>query len=467
MKSIALKLWLAMMALVSVVLIMLWLCQIVFLDSYYSKIRISDITQSGISIIKELDNGNGAAFQNKLDELAYNNNLTAELLNQELETLYTTGAMGANGHMPMMLNNFRQEAYEVAMKGQTASFPMTHPRFGSKSILISLPVNISGEVKGALLMTLPIAPVEDTVNILKKQLVYITLVMLVAALILSFVLARNFTKPILDITKVSMAMAAGNLSARIKTGRRDEIGKLAETINNMGQELTKLEQLRKDLIANVSHELRTPLSLIKGYAETIRDVSGDNQEKRAKQIGIIIEESDRLSNMVEDILNLSQIEAGYNNLQITRFKIKDTLARVLQRYELLSESTGVAIVLKNSSEALVTADEHRIEQVLYNLLNNAFNHSQAGGRVSVTASESATKVRIEISDLGEGIPESELTSIWDRFYKVDKTGQRKKAGTGLGLAIVKSILTAHQFGYGVESKVGEGTTFWVELNKAE
>jgi len=467
MKSIAMKLWLAMMALVSVVLILLWLWQIVFLESYYTKERIGDLTESGFSVLQELERDNSTAFQNRLDELAYNNNLTAELLDLQLNSLYSAGSVGMNGRMPMMMmNNLRTEAFQQVIKGETVSLPLTHPRFGSDFRLIGLPVKIEGEIQGALLMTLPMAPVEDTVQILKRQLFYITWVLLASALLLSYLLARNFTKPILQITKTAMAMAAGNLSARIQTTRQDEIGKLGDTINYLGQELSKIEQLRKDLIANVSHELRTPLSLIKGYAETIRDVSGANQEKRDKQIGIIIEEADRLSSIVEDILNLSQMEAGYSSLSISKFPIQETLLRVSQKYELLSEASQVALKLESSVQVMVEADEKRIEQVLFNLINNAFNHSRPGDSITVSASEDDSKVIIKVADTGEGIPEADLPQIWDRFYKAAKSGQRQKSGTGLGLAIVKSILTSHGFAFGVESRVGQGTTFSFELRKA-
>lgn len=465
MKSIALKLWLGMMALVAVVLIMLWLFQIVFLNNFYTQMRISDIKNSALEIIKEI--GNKQEFENRLDILSYNNNLTAELLDLEHNTVYAAGATGMNGQMPMMRNGIRTEAYEKVLQGETVSLPMTHPRFGSKFMLIGLPVNASGKLQGALMITLPLAPVEDTVNILKMQLLYIILILLSATLLLSFLLSKSFTKPILDITKVSMDMASGNLSARIKSGRKDEIGRLAETINYMGKELSKMDQLRKDLIANVSHELRTPLSLIKGYAETIRDISGNNPEKREKQIGIIIEEADRLSSIVEDILNLSQMQAGYVALNIGRIKLNETLDRVVKRYEILSERTGVGILQKNIGEAFTEGDETKIEQVLYNLINNAFNHSPEGGTINVTALEIKDKIRIEIADTGEGIPAEEIAYIWDRFYKVDKSGKRKKAGTGLGLAIVKNILNAHQALYGVESQAGRGTTFWFELKKVE
>lgn len=465
MKSIALKLWLGMMALVSVVLILLWFFQIVFLDRFYTDIRISDIKNESVEIVKELETGNQSEFKNSLDKLAYENNLTAELLDAQNKSLYTAGVTGQSGQMPMMRNSARIEAYNKALSGQIVLQPMTHPRFGSKFMLIAIPASISSDQEGVLLINLPLVPVENTVDILKKQLLYISVILFGAALLLTFLLSRTFTRPILGITKVAQEMAAGNLSARIKLARKDEIGRLADTINHMGHELAKIDQLRKDLIANVSHELRTPLSLIKGYAETIRDISGSIPEKREKQVNIIIEEADRLSNIVDDILNLSQIQAGYLNLQIESFILNKTLDKVLKKFEILSEKTKVRLHLEDLPEFLVEADELRIEQVLYNLINNAFNHSSPGGTINVSAFESTDKVRITVSDTGKGIPEEEIGYIWDRFYKVDQWGQRKMSGTGLGLAIVKNILNAHKYAYGVESQVGLGTTFWFELQK--
>jgi signal transduction histidine kinase len=184
---------------------------------------------------------------------------------------------------------------------------MTHPRYGNEFLLLGLPLKTQGQVSGALLINMSLAPVEETAAILKKQLILITVILLIASLLVSYAISRKFTRPILEIKKVAENMAAGNFLSRIQGGKKDEIGMLADTINNLGQQLSKIEQLRKDLIANVSHELRTPLSLIQGYAETIRDVSGNIPEKRAKQLGIIIEEAQSLSRIVDDILNLSSL----------------------------------------------------------------------------------------------------------------------------------------------------------------
>ncbi len=464
MKSIAFKLWASMMALVAIVLLLLWLFQIVFLNSFYTGIRINEIIKTGLSITEGIDDLQ--SFKDHLDEMAYNNNLTAELLDLNDNTIYTTGTSGTSGMMGMMRNAVRNEAFEKALTGEIIQLQTTHPRFNSKYMIIGLPVGSPGEIQGALVLTLPLVPVEDTVNILKKQLVYITLILLAATLILSFLLSKSFTKPIRDINKVSLAMAGGNLSARINSRRKDEIGRLAQTINYLGIELAKTDQLRKDIVANVSHEIRTPLSLIKGYAETIRDVSGNNEEKRERQLGIIIEESDRLSKIVEDILNLSQMQAGFTNLKIGHINFNELLERLIKRFEILSESTGISITLDSPADVIMEGDEARIEQVMYNLVNNAFNHSPEGSAIQLRISENGYKYKVEVSDKGEGIPSDELQNIWERFYKVDKSGKRKSAGgSGLGLSIVKSILEAHNASFGVDSKPGAGTKFWFELLK--
>lgn len=332
-------------------------------------------------------------------------------------------------------------------------------------MMIGLPIKISGEVSSVLIINMPLAPVEDTVSILKWQLFYITFILLAAALLISFLISRSFTRPILEIKKASEIMASGDFSVRINTKKQDEIGKLADTINYLGQQLSKIEQLRKDLIANVSHELRTPLSLIRGYAETIRDVSGNFPEKREKQLEIIIEETERLSRIVDDILNLSQLQSGYITLNKGQFIIKDVLNAVVKRYDILSEKIGVKIIQNSSNDAILEADEARIEQVLYNLINNAINHTQKGGTITVRTIDLPGAVRFEVSDTGSGIPEADIPHIWDRYYKADKTSGKQSMGTGLGLAIVKGVLEAHQAVFGVESLKDQETTFWFELKK--
>jgi signal transduction histidine kinase len=463
------KLWAGMMALIVIVLLLLWFFQVVFLESFYTSMSISNIKNEAASIISVLNKDNKSEYEGSLDAFAFKNNISVELLDNRGETIYLTGTsvmgMGMNGQMPMMRNNVRSELLQEALSGRGTTLPYTHPRFGYKFMMIGIPAKYSTGLTGALIINMPIAPVEDTASILKWQLFYITVILLAASLIISFLISKSFTRPILEIKKATETMASGDFSARITTKRQDEIGKLAVTINYLGEQLSKIERLRKDLIANVSHELRTPLSLIRGYAETIRDVSGEIPEKREYQLGIIIEEAERLSRIVDDILNLSQLQSGYISLNKGHIQINELLANVVKRYDVLSQNSGVKIIQNSSGDAMLEADEERIEQVLYNLINNAFNHTPEGGTITVKTYELSQAVRIEISDTGSGIPAEDIPHIWDRYYKADKSSSNKSIGTGLGLAIVKEVLEAHKALFGVESKKNQGTTFWFELKK--
>jgi len=463
MKSIRFKLWAGMMALVVMVLILLWLFQIVFLENFYIPMKIDDVIAKATTVSQLLAEGKSQDFAEQMDALAYDNNMSIELLDLEGKSAYQNSSTIA-GQMSMMKNSSRVQVYEEALTGQEVVLPLTHPRFGNVFMLIGVPVYTGDQLSGVLLLNLPIAPVQDTTFILQRQLVYISLILLAAALLLSFLLARSFSRPLLDIDKVAQRMAQGDFSARLAVPQQDEIGNLARTINYLGQQLSQIDQLRKDLIANVSHELRTPLSLIRGYAETLRDVTGNAPDKREMQLGIIIAESDRLSIMVDDILHLSQLQSGQLPLKVGSFRIDDLISQVAQRFALLSNQSGVQIVLQHSGGGMVSADPARIEQVLYNLINNAFTHTGQGGTITVSSYENRGKVRIEIKDTGGGIAKEDLPHIWDRYYKVENHGVAS-VGTGLGLAIVKTILEAHEAAYGVDSTKGVMTTFWFELDQ--
>jgi signal transduction histidine kinase len=464
MKSIQFKLWAGMMAMVAIVLILLWLFQIVFLKSFYNNLWISYIKTEIMGINQLLVDGKKEEFSRKLEEFAFHNNIYTELVDKNGNSLFITGSSSSAGKMPMIDSAERLKVIKEILFGMEVEVPITHPKFGSEFMLIGLPIKTSGVVSEVMLIITPLAPMEDAALILKGQLVYITFILLFASLIISYLLSRSFTSPILEMKRVAEKMAVGDFSARIAPQKPDEIGQLAETINNMGEQLSKIDQLRKDLIANVSHDLRTPLSLIRGYAETLRDVTGKDPAKREKQLGIIIEETERLSKIVDDILNLSQLQSGNVVIAKCACKLKDMMETAVKSYDLMSEKLGVAIVCE-SVDNLVEADEMRISQVLHNLINNAFTHTPKGGTITVRALEKETTVRIEVSDTGSGISEEELPHIWERYYKADKTNKKKTQGTGLGLAIVKGILEAHQAKYGVFSQKYKGTTFWFELKK--
>jgi len=471
MKRIGFKLWAGMMLLVAAVLIILWLFQIVFLDQFYKNIKITELMNSGNDLITELEkadrlvNGiNDRELQNSMERMAYEMQLSLEIVDPQLNLLYQvdySNSMMGRG----MMQNVNAKVYQIALSGEIAKLEAQHPRFGSNYILIGLPIVIKDTVTGALILNVPLAPVEDTTAILKQQLIWITIILLIVSVLISYYLSKIFTKPILNIHKVAESYSKGEFTTRVKIGSKDELGQLAERMNKMGEELSANDQLRKELIANVSHELRTPLSLIRGYAETLRDVTGEDSLKREKQLGIIVDETERLTRIVEDILSLSQFQAGAISLEIKAFSIQQMLSSIMERYDHLETPREIRIVGLPEKEVQVVADQGRIEQVLYNLLNNAVNHTEEDGRIVLKISENSDVVRFEIIDNGEGIETNKIPYVFERYYQGKKTERSKNNGTGLGLAIVKSILQIHQVPFGVQSKVGAGSTFWFELRK--
>lgn len=462
MKSIGLKLWIVMISLVVFILLLLWFFQIVFLEKYYMNARISEIKSEITEISKSIVNENNSYFFEQMEKLSFDNNIFVEIIDSENKILFRSEA-ASNNTPPMMRNSSRSDAIYSALQGKESTTILTHPRFSTKFLLMSLPISLNNNSTAALIINMPVAPVEDTASILKKQLIYISVTLLITAIFISFFISRSLTKPILQIKKVAEEISTGNFNNKLDIKRNDEIGDLSNTINNMSKELSKIDILRKELIANVSHELRTPLSLIRGYAETVRDVTWKNDEKRNNALNIVIEESERLSNIVNDILNLSLLQSDNFKLESDSFSLNELLENVINKYTLLKEKMQISLKLEIQDNIVVVADQKRIEQVLYNLINNAFNHTPENGSITVKAFIDNNLLKILISDTGTGIAKENLNHIWERFYKSSKENIRSLPATGLGLAIVKTILQSHNSLYGVESVEGSGTTFWFSL----
>ncbi len=477
MKGIGIKLWGILIALIIFMLLLLWLFQIVFLQKFYVNMHISKIIKGATSIAENVKDKNNKELAgsnelvDKIDNFAYRNNLYIEILDTKKELVLSAGDSGGNNGQQFMRNNARIYAIDKAFSGELAQVSLNHPRFGNKFSLIGIPIFSSfGEnISHVLLISLPIIAVEDTASILKVQLIYITIILLLVTTILAFFISRSMTRHILKIKEVAESISRGNFGVKLNLARDDEIGELADTIDYMSEELSKVEQLRKDLIANVSHELRTPLSLIRGYAETIKDVSGEDAEKREKGLNIIIDESERLGNIVDDILSLSQLQSGNFKLNREEVFISRAIKDIARKFEVLITEKKIEFVFKSLDEAKVLADRRKLEQVIYNLVGNAINYTPEGGEVEIKVDVINTLFRVSIWNSGKGISSAEIKNIWERYYRTENNDNNNSStststsiaiGTGLGLAIVKSILEAHNFEYGVESIEGEGTTFW-------
>lgn len=321
--------------------------------------------------------------------------------------------------------------------------------------------NGQGQTMFIMLSTM-ISPVNATVQTLRTQLLIITAIMVILATGIAIIISRIISKPIVKINQSAKVLATGNYDIHFDENGYREIGELGRTLNYAAHELSTVEGLRRDLIANISHDLRTPLTLITGYSEVMRDIPN---EYTRENVQIIIDEAKRLTNIVNDGLDLSKLQSGTQELECERFSLTQTTRDIINRFVKLTEQGGYSIDFKYDKDAYVSADELRISQVIYNLLSNAINYTGPDKKVSLIQKVKDGKVRIEVIDTGEGIAKDKLPYIWDRYYKVDKSNTHKRTtvGTGLGLSIVRAILVMHNAQYGAESSEGQGSIFWFEL----
>jgi len=287
--------------------------------------------------------------------------------------------------------------------------------------------------------------------------------MMLLAVLLAMIIAKRVSKPIEIINRSAQTLAKGDYSTRFSGKGFNEIVELSETLNTAAIELGKVENLRRELLANVSHDLRTPLSLIYGYAEMMNDFPGEISKEQTK---VIMDETMRLTTLVNDVLDISKLESEMESLAISSFNITKNILDTTCRVEELLKNDGYRILFERDSDVYVDADEMKISRAFYNLLINAVNYSGHERVILVSQAEHHNSVIISVTDNGAGIEEKDLGHIWDRYYKNGGAHTRAVMGTGLGLSIVKKVMELHGGRYGVSSEPGKGSTFWFELNKS-
>lgn len=335
---------------------------------------------------------------------------------------------------------------------------------GEAITYIKLAKTKSGETL-AIKINSQISPLSATIETLRIQLLLFTFVFLVIAGILTFVLSRYIAKPIVDLNQKAKSLSNGNFQVDFKENGYKEIAELQETLSYAVHELSKVETLRKELIANVSHDLRTPLTMITGYSEAMRDLP---EENTPENIQIIIDEARRLSTLVNDVLDMSKLQNEETELVIQPFSLTQAIEKTVERYKKMLNEQGYQIDFHYEDEVAAYGDQTKILQVVYNLLNNGITYTdEETKRVLVRQTVEKNKVMIEFVDFGQGIEPELQDKIWERYYRSQENHKRAITGSGLGLSIVKEILTKHNAPFGVTSTIGQGSTFWFQLELVE
>lgn len=468
----------------AVMILLLWLFQVVFLQSFYKAIKIYNIKATAARIAENIDS---AGLQTILSSQARNGESDITITDLNGNVLYSFKSNPTNTIQLLTTDDYKYMVAQAQKNSGTYSewldqnglrkipdqkpddtrnsmspSPAPPPRQQNKGISYTKIVKQKSGAKVAVIINADISPVDATVLTIRTQLVCVTFIMLVFALLLAFLVSKKVSKPIVRINDSAKGLARGSYENSFDVKGYREISELGDTLNYAAKELGKTEQLRRDLIANISHDLRTPLTMITGYAEVMRDLPGENTPANVQ---VIIDETNRLTTLVNDVLDISKLESSAEEMKFEAFNLTESIQNILLRYKKLTEQGGYTIRFLHDSDAFIRGDELRISQVVYNLVNNAINYTGKDKMVLVRQMTDADHVRIEIIDTGEGIPQEKLPMIWDRYYKVDKSHTRATVGTGLGLSIVKTILEKHGASYGVQSTPGQGSVFWFEFQR--
>ena len=506
----------------------LWLSQIVFLNSFYKHIKVNEIERVA-QMISEQDFGEREEFQAFLGEISDLKRIDIEVISRDNETIFSsqngrgnffrltqqdrefiinetrasnsfrmvyshkdiaffTGSrpneiVGGEVDIARAIEN-RVEVIELIGQGIEVVHRM--PIIAqSEEVGSSNPISIAIRAHGLyrnnfvneewllyaktvnngdiILIRSLITPIDTTVDTLRIQLYYITIFMILISIVVSIVVAKRISKPIEKINSSAKNLAKGNYNVDFSCLGYKEIIELSDTLNYAAVELSKVENLRRELIANISHDLRTPLTLISGFAEMMRDLPEENTKENA---AVIVEETTRLTSIVNDLLEFSKLQAGVQNMELKEYSLTESLISVVNTLNELIKKDGYKVNFTCKKDFFVKSDEAKIKQVFYNLLINAVNYSGENKQVDVIIEEENNRVTVKVKDYGEGIEKENLPYIWERYYKIDKVHKRAVTGSGIGLSIVKNILDmCPNTKYGADSQVGVGSTFYFSLEK--
>ena len=466
--SVFFLLWTILSVFTLCVVLFFGISQQYVLSKAYKDEASKDVSKKGVAIEKAVKDGVpewlDGNWSGYLRLLSLQHEVQAFILNENGEIVFPTEPSVDENHSDY--NGYLDFTDEIErIKGDMQKAGAERTLFeGEGEYVYAARVSIYGDTL-YLYVGESLVLMEQVVSHMNVRMV----LMAVFTFILSFALASAvsgwLTKPLAEMTEKAHLLAQGDFSVDFHgADYGQEMAELADTLNFARDEISKTDRMQKELIANVSHDFKTPLTMIKAYASMIMEISGDIPQKRNKHAQVIVDEADRLASLVSDVLDLSKIRAGIGDFKTEKVDMSQKIGEILDRFAYLKETQGYSFALEAEEGLITRADEGKIEQAIYNLIGNAVNYTGEDKKVYIRLKQTGAEVfRLEVQDTGKGIKPEEIAEIWDRYYRSTETHKRPVQGTGLGLSIVKTVLQLHGFAFGVESEVGQGSTFYVEF----
>lgn len=432
----------------------------------------------------DADSDSSISLSDDLIELSMKDNIVITLTDSDLRTFQTTGRNGTSiaARLFGYYTGFYVDPVKVVKKTDDYTIQETTDKRISTTYL-----EMWGQLKNGqfFLMQTPLESIESAARLSSMFYVWIGIIVMAAAGVVSWILMKRYTRPIRQLNDLSKKMAGLDFEARYEGQTEDEIGQLGESFNKMSAELertiselktanaelqrdnerkTQIDEVRTEFLNNVTHELKTPIALIQGYAEGLKDNIAEDEESRNFYADVIIDESAKMNNMVKQLLTLNRLEFGNDVVEMERFDLTQLIAGVIKGMQVMIDENNAHVSFPYKDPVYVWGDEFKIEEVVTNYLSNACHHVDGERKIEVTmVPENEDTIRITVFNTGEQIPEDSLGRVFEKFYKVDKARTRAYGGSGIGLSIVKAIMDGHHQKYGVENREN-GVAFYFTMD---
>lgn len=460
----------------AVIFVLLWLLQIVFLQSFYNGMAVRSVKKAAREIA---EHSSDEDFYDVIDQAAMTNSLLVFVTDGAGNVLYSSdeyqGLYGDKERDDHETDNPYVSSDTVMNweKGALRNLPYSYETMLAKLKDSGMDtINFITEDNTAYVMgmeldsghilsvSMPLGTVGGTVGILRVQLVWVSVLSLILGFCIAWIISKRLGKPIAQIAGSAKQIASGNYHPELPGGFCSELDDLSDALGEMALSLEKAKNVQRDFLAGISHDLRTPLTMIKGYAEMVKEISWEDPRKREEDLGIIMREADRLTALVNEILEFSAMQTDVSEKKYGIIDISRGVRDVIGQFTPFCEKNGFVIESEVMDELWAAADEAQIRRVIYNFIDNAISHTDESKKIKVSLTLAGSVVRFEVTDFGKGIADEDIPYIWDRYYTA-RSKKNRAAVSGLGLSISREILTFHKAKYGVDNR--NNCTFWFEL----
>ncbi|MEH2943068.1 HAMP domain-containing sensor histidine kinase [Lachnospiraceae bacterium KK002] len=483
--SITGKITAIMISIVAGTVLLCWFANNSLLETYYvehKQKKLLDTFEMTNRAIRE-ERENEESFQIELEKQCANSNITMMIISSDRTIMHSNVGDDEELLLQFMELIFHVDRHKAKILENTEQYMVEKTK---DSRLNTDYLVLWGNLQNGnlILMRTAVESIKESVEIANRFLAYVGITAVIVCAVIIYVVTRRITNPILQLTDISRRMTNLDFDAKFRSRGQNEVDLLGEHMNQLSETLEQtiselksannelktdiekrmeIDEMRKDFISNVSHEFKTPIALIQGYAEGLQECINDDADSREFYCEVIMDEADKMNQLVKNLLTLNQLESGSEQVVFERFDLMEVVEGVVHATAILREQDGITLNLHGVGPLYVWADEFKTEQVLTNYISNAIHYASGEKRIEVSVVPGAEVVRVEVFNTGKHIPEEELEHIWDKFYKVDKARTREYGGNGIGLSIVKAIMDSFHRECGVNN-VDQGVQFWFELD---